>query len=104
MSSCQTTKSFDLYPSDACVQAAMAWQRRHYLGELQLRGSACSSRLGEMGQMRRAGLVALVIAGGAALSACGAAEMARDTGRMFDRYGCLARQWKGEPPCPPGKP
>ena len=32
-----------------------------------------------MGQMRRAGLVALLIAGGAALSACGAAEMARDT-------------------------
>ena len=54
--------------------------------------------------MRHAGLVALLIAGGAALSACGAAEMARDTGRMFDRYGCLARQWKGEPPCPPGKP
>ncbi len=54
--------------------------------------------------MRHAGLVALLIAGGAALSACGAAETARDTGRMFDRYGCLARQWKGEPPCPPGKP
>jgi hypothetical protein len=33
------------------------------------------------------------------LSACGAAGAARDTGRLFDKYGCLARDFKGEKPC-----
>jgi len=34
------------------------------------------------------------------LSACGAASAAHETGRMFDKYGCLARDFKGEKPCP----
>jgi hypothetical protein len=34
------------------------------------------------------------------LSACGAARAARDTGQLFDKYGCLARDFKGEKPCP----
>jgi hypothetical protein len=35
------------------------------------------------------------------LSACGAAETARETGQLFDKYGCLARELKGQPPCKP---
>jgi hypothetical protein len=34
-----------------------------------------------------------------ALANCGAAKAARDTGQIFDKYGCLARDFKGEPPC-----
>jgi hypothetical protein len=36
-----------------------------------------------------------------ALSACGAAKTARETGQLFDKYGCLARELKGQPPCKP---
>ena len=35
------------------------------------------------------------------LSACGAATTARETGQLFDKYGCLARELKGQPPCKP---
>lgn len=35
----------------------------------------------------------------AALSGCGAAKAARETGQMFDKYGCLARDLKGDKPC-----
>jgi hypothetical protein len=38
-------------------------------------------------------LTVLVLAG------CGAAKAARDTGLIFDKYGCLAKDFKGEPPC-----
>jgi hypothetical protein len=34
-----------------------------------------------------------------ALASCGAAKAARDAGHIFDKYGCLARDFKGEPPC-----
>ncbi len=33
------------------------------------------------------------------LSACGMATAARETGQTFDKYGCLAREFKGQPPC-----
>jgi hypothetical protein len=34
-----------------------------------------------------------------ALASCGAAKAARDAGQIFDKSGCLARDFKGEPPC-----
>jgi hypothetical protein len=37
----------------------------------------------------------------AALSGCGMGRAARDTGQMFDKYGCLAKELKGEKPCQP---
>lgn len=36
------------------------------------------------------------------LSACGAAKAARETGQTFDKYGCMARDLKGEKPCEEG--
>jgi hypothetical protein len=33
------------------------------------------------------------------LSACGAAKAARETGHLFDKYGCMSRDLKGEKPC-----
>lgn len=35
------------------------------------------------------------------VSACGMAKAARETGQTFDKYGCLARDFKGQPPCAP---
>jgi hypothetical protein len=34
-----------------------------------------------------------------ALAGCGAAKAARETGQLFDKYGCMARELKGESPC-----
>jgi hypothetical protein len=45
--------------------------------------------------------VAFIVLTFLALSACGAAKTARETGQLFDKYGCLARELKGEPPCKP---
>lgn len=36
-----------------------------------------------------------------AVSSCGMAKAARQTGQTFDKYGCLARDFKGEPSCQP---
>jgi hypothetical protein len=36
-----------------------------------------------------------------AISGCGMAKVARETGQTFDKYGCLARDFKGQPPCEP---
>ena len=36
-----------------------------------------------------------------AISGCGMAKAARETGQTFDKYGCLARDFKGQPPCEP---
>jgi hypothetical protein len=36
-----------------------------------------------------------------ALSGCGMGHAARHTGELFDKYGCLAKEFKGEKPCPP---
>ncbi len=36
-----------------------------------------------------------------ALSGCGMGRAAYQTGRMADKYGCLAKELKGEAPCPP---
>ncbi len=33
------------------------------------------------------------------LAGCGAASAVRTTGEGFDRAECLAREFKGEPPC-----
>ncbi len=35
------------------------------------------------------------------VSACGMAKAARETGQTFDKYGCLAREFKGQPACVP---
>lgn len=35
-----------------------------------------------------------------ALPACGAGKAARELGQLFDKYGCMAKELKGEPPCP----
>lgn len=44
--------------------------------------------------------IALVLLVAAAVSGCGAGKAARDTGAMFDKYACLSREFKGQPPCP----
>ncbi|MBN9045811.1 MAG: hypothetical protein J0H18_09100 [Rhizobiales bacterium] len=36
------------------------------------------------------------------LAGCGgAAGVAADTGKGFDRFGCMSRNFKGQTPCPP---
>jgi hypothetical protein len=42
---------------------------------------------------------AMVILVGLTVAGCGAASAARESGKLFDKYGCLAREFKGEPPC-----
>ncbi|WAX93258.1 hypothetical protein N7E70_016315 [Aminobacter sp. NyZ550] len=37
------------------------------------------------------------------LSACGMAKAARTGGQTFDKYGCMARDFKGQPPCEPAE-
>ena len=42
-------------------------------------------------------LISLVV-----LAGCGGAgKAAIDTGKSFDRFACMSRNFKGEPPCPP---
>ncbi|MCO7727730.1 MULTISPECIES: hypothetical protein [Brucella/Ochrobactrum group] len=37
----------------------------------------------------------------AVLAGCGGAgKAAMDTGKSFDRFACMSRNFKGEPPCP----
>jgi hypothetical protein len=43
--------------------------------------------------------IVLLVLTALALASCGAAKAVRDTGQIFDKYGCLARDFKGEPPC-----
>ncbi|WP_436123018.1 hypothetical protein [Aminobacter sp. LjRoot7] len=38
-----------------------------------------------------------------AVSACGMAKAARTGGQTFDKYGCMARDFKGQPPCDPAE-
>jgi hypothetical protein len=48
--------------------------------------------------------VAIVVVVALTLSGCGlggAAKAARNTGATFDKYGCLAKELKGETPCQP---
>ena len=41
-------------------------------------------------------LISLVV-----LAGCGGAgKAAMDTGKGFDRFACMSRNFKGEPPCP----
>lgn len=47
--------------------------------------------------------VAIALLALAALSGCGMGKAARDTGQMFDKYGCLAKELKGEKPCQPAQ-
>lgn len=35
------------------------------------------------------------------VSACGMAKAARTGGQTFDKYGCMARDIKGQQPCDP---
>lgn len=34
-----------------------------------------------------------------ALAGCGMSKAVRQTGETFDKYGCLAKEFKGEEPC-----
>jgi hypothetical protein len=49
--------------------------------------------------MRYLALIALL-----ALAGCGMGKAYSDTGKLFDKYGCMARDIKGQPPCPPEQP
>jgi len=33
------------------------------------------------------------------LAGCGMGKAVSDTGKMFDKYGCMARDFKGQAPC-----
>jgi hypothetical protein len=56
-------------------------------------------RRADTGQFSLAVKIVLLVLTTLALANCGAAKAARDTGQIFDKYGCLARDFKGEPPC-----
>jgi hypothetical protein len=45
--------------------------------------------------MRKAAVLVLALA----LSGCGMGKAAYQTGRLADKYGCLAKELKGEGPC-----
>ena len=45
--------------------------------------------------------VALVLVLAFTLSGCGMSKAVRETGQTFDKYGCLAKELKGEAPCQP---
>ena len=51
-----------------------------------------------VGSLSRPGLAILMI-GAIALTGCGAPRAAANAGKMFDKYGCLSRELKGETPC-----
>ncbi|WP_274627602.1 hypothetical protein [Arvimicrobium flavum] len=53
-----------------------------------------------MSKLRRLTLLAVPVLCLAA-SGCGAARAVATTGETFDRFGCLARDFKDEPPCEP---
>jgi hypothetical protein len=57
---------------------------------------SCQDRIGPV--LMRAIIVLLAFL---TISGCGMAKAARETGQAFDRYGCLARDFKREPPCGP---
>jgi hypothetical protein len=48
--------------------------------------------------------IAIALLACLAFSGCGMAKAARETGQTFDKYGCLARDFKSEPPCQAHKP
>jgi hypothetical protein len=39
-----------------------------------------------------------------ALCGCGAAKAVRDTAGKFDEYGCMSREFKGQPSCQQQEP
>lgn len=47
-------------------------------------------------------ITALLIAVGVVLglSGCGMGKAYSDTGKMFDKFGCMSRDIKGQPACP----
>jgi hypothetical protein len=51
--------------------------------------------------MGKAMRIIIALLGCLVVSGCGMAKAARETGKTFDKYGCLARDFKGEPPCKP---
>ncbi|MBX8802706.1 hypothetical protein HBA92_18395 [Ochrobactrum sp. MR28] len=52
-------------------------------------------------KMKRAAtfLIAVLI-----LASCGAGKAVMDTGKSFDRYSCMSRDFKGQSPCPASPP
>ncbi|MHA6645118.1 hypothetical protein [Mesorhizobium sp. A623] len=48
--------------------------------------------------------VGVVLGVSAGLSGCGMAKAYSNTGKMFDKYGCMARDIKGQAPCPADEP
>ncbi len=52
--------------------------------------------------MRKPSLFAVLALTALPLAGCGgAARTAADTGKGFDRFGCMSRNFKGQTPCPP---
>jgi len=52
--------------------------------------------------MKRPGIfISVTLLSGIILTGCGGAgKAAMDTGKSFDRFACMSRNFKGEPPCP----
>jgi hypothetical protein len=46
----------------------------------------------DTGQLSLAMLIVLLVLTTLVLAGCGVAKAARDTGQIFDKYGCLARE------------
>ncbi|PWJ85714.1 hypothetical protein C7441_102160 [Pseudaminobacter salicylatoxidans] len=38
------------------------------------------------------------------LGGCGMGKAVSTTGKMFDKYGCMSRDFKGQDPCEPEEP
>jgi hypothetical protein len=56
-------------------------------------------RRADASQLSLAMKIVLLVLAALALASCGAAKAARDTGMIFDKYGCLARDFNDQPPC-----
>ena len=54
-----------------------------------------------MGFARMGLLAAVLLVVAVALAGCGMGRAAQHTGELFDKYGCLAKEFKGENPCTP---
>lgn len=48
--------------------------------------------------------LAIVILSCLALSACGMAKAVNTGAKTFDKYGCMAKDFKGQPPCEAEEP
>ena len=50
------------------------------------------------------GIKYLALAALLTLAGCGMGKAYSDTGKIFDKYGCMARDVKGQTPCPAEEP